>query len=75
MDSGVDISILPASSTLPLPATADEGNSSLDQNSTMLYLTPLTIIQPNEPITCIDNNLLHNEPLPYSSDTSMDDIP
>jgi len=71
LDSGVDLSIQPASSTLPVPAPANENNSSLDLTSTM----SLTFVCPHKKITCIDDDLPYTQTLPYSNDTLMDEVP
>ena len=77
--SGVDLSILPASSMLPLLATADESNSWSDLTSMTLYSTSLTFVRPNKQLACIDHELpyddLYDELLPYSPGTPMDDAP
>jgi hypothetical protein len=69
--------MLPASSTLTMPAPASEDHSSLDLTSTTSQLMLLTFIQPNKPMACINNEFsyvnLYAQTLPYGNDTPMDD--
>ena len=77
MESSVDPSMPPASSTLPMPAPANEDHSSLDLTSTTSQTMSLTFVQHNEPMAHIDDKLPYADPyvqtLPYGDDTPMDD--
>jgi hypothetical protein len=76
MESGVAPSMLPASSVLPLPATAQDTHAPLAQTSVTSSSMLLTFIHPAMPIVCIDNappyKDLYAQTLPYGNDTPMD---
>jgi hypothetical protein len=76
MESGVAASALPASSVLPMPATAQDAPASLAQPTPTSHLMLLTFVRPSAPIAWIDNlpyEDLYAQTLPYGDDTLMDD--
>jgi hypothetical protein len=76
MESGVAPSVPPASSTLPLPATAQDAQTSLAQTPATLSSLSLTFICPSAPVARIDNPPYmdpYAQTLPYGKDTPMDD--
>ena len=76
MESGVAPSVPPASSTLPLPAAAQDAHASLAQTSATLSSMSLTFVCPSTPIACIDDPPYmdpYAPKLPYGEDTPMDD--
>jgi len=70
MESSVD-SVPPASSTLSMPAPANEDHSSLDQPSTMSSLMSLTFVCLDKLITHIDNELPYDDPYAQPFLTAM----
>jgi len=78
MESGVAPSAPPASSVLPMLATAQDAPTSLAQPSVMSHSMSLTVVRPSTPIAQIDNppyKDLYAQTLPYGDDTLMDDEP
>jgi hypothetical protein len=76
MESGVALSAPPASSTLPLPAVAQDAHASLAQPTATSHSMSLTFVRPSAPIVRIDDPLykdLYAQTVPYSNDTLMDD--
>jgi hypothetical protein len=76
MESGVAPSAPPASSTLPMPAVAQDATASLAQPTVMSHSMSLTFIRPSTPIARIDDPLYEDpyaQTLPYGDDTLMDD--
>jgi len=77
MESGVAPSMPPASSTLPLPAVAQDTHAPLAQTSATSSSMSLTFIWHDVPIAHIDDGLPYDDPyaqtLPYGDDTPMDD--
>jgi hypothetical protein len=76
MESGVAPSVLPASSVLPLPATAQDDQTSLAQTPATSSSMLLTFVRPAAPIACIDNPPYedpYTQTLPYGEDTPMGD--
>jgi hypothetical protein len=71
MESGVAPSMPPASSVLPLPATAQDAHASLAQTSATSSSMSLTFVHQAVPIARIND--LYTQKLPYSDDTLMDD--
>jgi len=69
--------MLPASSTLPFPAAAQDAHASLAQTSATPSSMSLTFVCQAMPILCMDDNPpyedLYAQTLPYSDDTVMDD--
>ena len=72
MESGVAPSVPPASSTLPLPAAAQNAHTSLAQSSATSPLMSLTFVCPSMPIAHIDEDP-YTQKFPYGNDTLMDD--
>ena len=76
MESGVAPSVPPASSTLPLLATAQDAHATLAQTLATLSSMSLTFVCPSMPVARIDNPLYvdpYTKTLPYGKDTPMDD--
>jgi hypothetical protein len=74
MESGVALSVPPASSALHLPATDHDAHASLAQTSATLSSMSLTFVRHNMPIMRIDDPLYEDpyaQQLPYSNDTPI----
>jgi hypothetical protein len=71
MEFGVAPSAPPASSTLPLPAAAQDAHVPLAQTSATSSSMSLTFVCPGAPLTRIDDP--YAQKLPYGNDTPMDD--
>ena len=76
MESGVAPSVPPASSTLPLLATAQDAHATLAQTLATSSSMSLTFVCPSMPVARIDDPLYvdpYTKTLPYGKDTPMDD--